>query len=149
MHPRIILAALITLICTLSIAAQEPPPATPSTAETPPGAYMEETPPKCAAKPNGDIQCDVWSKNGIVVDLHPHRPAVTFTIQAWESHIGWPAVTYTITQESQRGTYYRFLEGRAWILRLFNFYFEAWITRCSAGGTTVRCSDVFDFRPVP
>jgi hypothetical protein len=138
MHQRIIIAVLLALVFTLTILAQETPP---------PETRAEATTRKCSGKPNGDIQCDVWSKNGIAVDLHPHKPAVTFTIKAWESHVGWPAVTYTITQESQRGTYYRFVEGVAWLSRPFNVYFEAWITDCRAGGAVIRCSSAFDFYP--
>jgi hypothetical protein len=138
MHQRLLITLLLALTFTFSIAGQE---------AAPPEAAAAETPPKCEGKPNGDILCDVWSKNGIAVDLHPHRPAVTFTIRAWESHIGWPEVQYTITQESQRGTWYRFLENVAWIPRPFNFYFEAWITKCSAGGSSMRCSDALAFRP--
>jgi hypothetical protein len=138
MHQRIIITALLTLAFTFSMAAQE---------AAPPEAAAAETPPKCEGKPNGDILCDVWSKNGIAVDLRPRRASVAFTIRAWESHIGWPAVDYTITQESQRSTWYRFLENVAWIPRPLNFYFEAWITKCSAGGTAIRCSDALDSRP--
>jgi hypothetical protein len=111
-------------------------------------ASLHAAPPECRIKGN-DIQCDVMTKNGFLLDVHPHRPSVTFTLKRWRARFPIvPTAMYTVTQESQRGTWYRFTDNIAWIAYPVDTYFETWITDCRANGVVLPCSQAFDYRGV-
>jgi hypothetical protein len=102
----------------------------------------------CVLRAKGEFEC--WAKNlsGVAVDVHPNSPLVKFTAAPYEAIFPWPTSTYRVAQET-RSTWYRVLDGRAWLPRLVETYFSVWIKNCQTEqGTPRPCNQVLTVQPV-
>jgi len=104
----------------------------------------------CVPRAKGEFEC--WAKNygGVAVDVHPRSALVKFSVETYENSIPWLPTfgTYRVAQEV-RFTWYRVLNGVAWLPRPTENYFSVWIKSCETEqGTRRPCSEVLDVKPV-
>lgn len=99
---------------------------------TPPAPPLDsaEPQPVCRSPKPSEVQCDVKNKHGFALDIQPTRPGVSFQLQVYEAKIKFPVRQVWIREESLRQVTYRFNDPVAWLGRLVNTYFEAWIFNC-------------------
>lgn len=114
----------------------------------------------CQRWKTGEVYCiNPRSSGGVVVDIHPHRPSVTFNVSTWYTLCGVGRIwadydeSLTVVQESKRVAWYRYNKGLASVWgpgRAANCI-QVFIRDCKAEGSSTPedCNTLLDVQGLP